>query len=194
MDNDKVVKVAAAAGLGYLVWRYVYLPYRMRQIIAQQAAAAGMSSDAWLQKVGSAACQAVGVYYHIPPNASGGVCNSLATTAAQVAQGLPGILAGIGQAAASSTLAAANVLPAVGTGVGGLVSGGVGGVAKGMTSLTDASVYGGKAALGLVGDAGSLIKKGVIGAAVLPAQATKEVIGAVAGGVKSAVHAFTSIF
>jgi hypothetical protein len=157
MDNQQVMKVAAVAGLAFLGYRYVYLPYRMQQILAQQAAAAGMTPAAYLAKIGAVGCQALGAYYGVPPTFTGGVCQSVGQAAAGVAVGLPGILAGIGQAAATSTISAGQALgvalPAVGSGVGGLAVGVTGGIAGSANLLEAASFKGLK-------DTGSLIKSG----------------------------------
>lgn len=189
MDQQRLVKVGIALGAAFVGYRYVYLPYKMRQILAAQAAAAGMSPDAYLAKIGAVGCQALGAYYGVPPSLTGGVCTQVGQAAAQVAVGLPGILAGIGQAAASSTVSAGQALgvalPAVGSGVGGLVGGVAGGVGGGMKSLTDASIYG-------IRQTGGLIKSGAQEAAAGLKYASVEPVKVVAGAVETAAKAVGS--
>lgn len=186
MDNQQVMKVAAVAGLAFLGYRYVYLPYRMQQILAQQAAAAGLTPAAYLAKIGAVGCQALGAYYGVPPSASGGVCQGIGAAAAQVAVGLPGILAGIGQAAASSTLAAGSALgtalPQVGSGVGGLISGVAGGVTGSMNLFEAASFKGIKDTGSVIKDAATNVASGVKYISVEP---VKLIAGAVGTGAKA---------
>src|SRR5216684_3683211 len=56
MDTTKKVAAVALVGLGaYAYYKFVYLPQKVRGILAGQAAAAGMSTDAYMAKIGAVA-------------------------------------------------------------------------------------------------------------------------------------------
>src|SRR5216684_9321696 len=128
MDTTKKVAAVALVGLGaYAYYKFVYLPQKVRGILAGQAAAAGMSTDAYMAKIGAVACQGIAAYYGVPPSVTGGVCGGIGGMAAGIVQQTPDWLTRLGLSAASSTAAAGSALgtalPQVGYGAGGLVSG-----------------------------------------------------------------------
>lgn len=123
--------IVAAAGYGY--YRYWYLPEKMREDLALAAARSGMTPQNYLKTLGSAACQAYGTKFGLPPQASSGICNELAGAAVGVIQSLPQLVSGVAQAAAGG-------VAALGAGVGSGVQSVAGGVAGGATTLAMAPV------------------------------------------------------
>lgn len=185
MESQKLVKLLALAGGAFVAYRYVYLPWKFQQLINQQAAAAGMDPNAYIAKLGAAGCQALAMYYHIPPSASGGACGVVGSAV----ESAPSWLSSIGHSAATSTAEAGQALgvalPALGSGAGGLVSGVAGGVAGGMKSLTDASIYGVRQTAGLVKDGAVSVAAGLKYVSVEP-------VKLVASGVESGAKAVAS--
>lgn len=165
-SNTQTAVLLAALGVGgYLAYQYIYVPYRFRQLLAKEAAAAGMSQPDYLARIGSAACQAYGASNGVPPGVSAGVCNELAKAAEQVVKALPEILQGVGTG-----------VGAVGKGVGTAVGAIGSGVASGATAVAVVP-------LNVIDRAGSEVKSG---AQNLYAGA-KTVVSDVAGGIKSGV-------
>ena len=101
MDTDAVRSVALLGALGvggYLVYQHVYLPAREQELREQQmklalqqemARRAAQGQDP-LAALGSAACQAVGMYYKIPPQLSAGICRQVGSAASDTVRMLPG--------------------------------------------------------------------------------------------------------
>lgn len=192
MENRE--KVLAVVGIGvaaYLGYRYWYLPQKLRSVIASQAAAAGMSPDAYMAKIGAVACQGIGAYYGVPPQASGGVCGAIGGVAGSLAQQAPSWLTSIGQSAASSTLAAGQAfgggISAIGAGGGSAIGSVASGIGSAARTVTDVSVY-------TTQKVGSTIKQGIVGASMLPVDVAKSVVGGVASGAKSIGHEISSWF
>ena len=97
-SDKKVSTLAIVAGLGvlgFVAYKYWWLPQAQaalaakaaqdpNQVLAAQALLAqaqklqqqnpGMSLQQAFEKLGTVGCQAVGAYYGVPPQASGGVC------------------------------------------------------------------------------------------------------------------------
>ena len=98
-----VVLVGALAGAGFLAYQYWYLPARQaerireeqmrRALQAEMERRAREGSDP-LAALGSAACQAVGMYYKVPPNLSAGICKQVGSAAADTVRMLPGYAKG----------------------------------------------------------------------------------------------------
>lgn len=95
-NSTKLIATAATLGIaGFLAYKFWYIPNQQAALAARaaqdpnQLAAAnallqqaqelqaknpGMSLQGAFEKIGTVGCQAVGAYYGIPPQASGGVC------------------------------------------------------------------------------------------------------------------------
>jgi hypothetical protein len=93
-------------GLGgaYGVYRYVYVPWKVKQEILRQAALLaaqrGVSQADGLALLGNIGCQAIGATYGVPPQASGSLCSQAGQMVSALAQQLPQILTGLGTGAA----------------------------------------------------------------------------------------------
>jgi hypothetical protein len=182
--NKLMIAVVLGAG-GYAAYRYIYVPYRFRQQIAQKAAAAGMSTQDYLKRIGGAACQAYGAYLGVPPQVSGGVCNELASVAADVVRNLPEILEGVGRGTGSALSSigggAGSALSAIGGGAGA----GIFGLGKG---VADATLYPWEKGGGLVKDGAAAVYGGAktVANAVNPVNVVKNLFG-IGGGTNCSV-------
>lgn len=145
-DPAKVLLIGGvlAAG-GYLAYRYVYLPAKMKedlQLAMLQAGAPAHGNP--LQVLGAGVCQAYGAKYGIPPGASVGICGELAGAAAQVIQQLPQLIGGVGYGVGQGLTyigeGAGNVLSSVGGGLGAGIQGAAGGIAGGAVALGTAPI------------------------------------------------------
>ena len=106
--RQAVVGLAVVAGLGgagWLVYKYVYLPSRMKADMLEYARKQGVPPQDALKRLGKAGCQAFGATYGIPPDASGDICSEMSETAASLAREIPGILGGTIKAGTSGLLA-----------------------------------------------------------------------------------------
>src|SRR3990172_5688880 len=102
MPISRPAKIAIGGGLAlggaYAIYRYWYLPGKIRSelqrqamILAQQR---GISQADALAQLGGAACVGIGAYYGVPPQASQGICQKAGGMAADLARQLPQIVAG----------------------------------------------------------------------------------------------------
>ncbi len=103
-DTRMLLGLAAVGVVGYLGYRYWYVPMKIRDAYNAQLAALqarGLSRVDAMGQLGGAACQAIAASYGVPPGADGGLCSQLGQAASQVLQQLPQIAAGLGSGAAS---------------------------------------------------------------------------------------------
>lgn len=113
-----VLGVAAVGGLGYVAYRYWYLPSQLERDLRLYAAQGGQSPQDAIAKLGAVGCQVMGAKYGLPPQASSGICSELGAAASQLAREIPGLVSGtlgavgggvsaIGQGVASAGVAIA---------------------------------------------------------------------------------------
>jgi hypothetical protein len=185
--KEKLIALIGVGVAGYLGYRYVYLPAKMRRLIAAQAAAAGMSPDAYMAKIGAVACQGIGAYYGVPPSASGGVCNVVGG----YVQSAPSWLSSIGHSAATSTLEAGQAfgggVAAIGSGTGSAIASVTGGIGSAARTVTAVSVEGARAV-------GNVLKDGIEGASMLPINIAKSTVAGVGSVAKGLGRTIASIF
>lgn len=123
-----VAGLAAVGGVGYVAYRYWYIPAQMRRDISNYAYRNGIPVQDALAKLGQVGCQAYGAKYGLPPDASGNICGELASAASAVVRQIPSLLGNTLSAAGSG-------VGAVGQGVGTGVSAIGTGAAQGITAL-----------------------------------------------------------
>lgn len=139
-DTAKLVVAVGALGIGaYLAYKYWYLPQKMRDDLARYMAQTGLPPQDAMARLGQAGCQAYGAKYGIPPQASGGICNELASAASQLVQQFPQLLNNTGMALGNTVSylgqGAGSALYDVGTGAGGGIQNLSTGVAGGATAI-----------------------------------------------------------
>jgi hypothetical protein len=171
--KNAVLGVALLGG-AWGAYRYVYVPWKVKQEMLRQAAILaqqrGISTSAALKMLGTAGCQAVAVTYGVPPVASGGICSSISSLAAETVAQLPILLQDTGKGLAWLGAGTGSAISSIGAGTGSAVSSIGAGAASGVTSL--AKVPFNVAAYGLsVGYGG-----------------VKTVVGDVYGGAKHVIH------
>lgn len=171
-----VVAAGGLAGIGYLGYRYWYLPAQMRKDLSRYTAQTGLPPRDALAALGQVGCQAFGAKYGLPPQASGQICSEMSQMAAALARELPQLVGG-------TLSAVGGGVGAIGTGVGTGVAGVARGVGSGITDIGKAPInvvaygagtaYGGaktvvndvykgtKTVISDVGKAGSKIIKGI---------------------------------
>lgn len=165
--------LAGLGGLGYVAYRYWYLPGKMRNDLQRYAAQSGLQPKDALARLGAAGCMAFGAKYGLPPQASGSICNEMGQVAADLARQLPQIVGGTLNAVGGGV---ASIGGGVGSAVGS-IGGGIGQAAAGIGTGVGAGV-------------GGLVKGvtgGLVDAAKAPIQVAAYGVGQVYGGVKTVV-------
>lgn len=127
-----IAVVAGLGGVGWLLYKHVYLPGKMKADLLEYAKKQGVPPQDALKNLGKAGCQAFGATYGLPPDASGDICEELSATAANLAREIPGIIGGTLQAG-TGALTAVTMLPLqaaaygvekIGKGIGAVYGGG----------------------------------------------------------------------
>lgn len=95
-DTRLLVGLAGAGVGGYLLYRYVYVPWRIKQdyeaqVLAYQRRTGASSADA-LAQVGAQACQAIAMGYGVRPQGSGAICGVAGGAAAEILRQVPNLV------------------------------------------------------------------------------------------------------
>lgn len=192
----RTVALVGGVGLaGWLAYEYWYKPAKMRADIQAAMALRGAPGGNPLAVLGSAACQAYGAKYGIPPQGSIGICGELAGAAAQLVQQLPQLINGTGMALGNTVgylgAGAGSALDSIGGGLGSGVSQlgtGVGGAVSGLSSgVASGAVAIGSVPIKIIGNTVTPIYNGA-------KTVVKDVAGAVGKVGSSIGHALSSIF
>ncbi len=91
-----VALLGLTLGGGYVAYRYVYVPHKIKQELLRQAALLaqqrGISQKDALSILGQGACMVLGAKYGLPPQASGPICGQAAQMVSQLVQAVPSLL------------------------------------------------------------------------------------------------------
>lgn len=87
-SREKVVAALTLLGGAYGAYRFLYLPWKLKQDLLLQAqilaAQKGISQQSALAMLGTAACQAIAAQNGLSPQASGPICKPLADLAESI--------------------------------------------------------------------------------------------------------------
>lgn len=185
-----MVALGGLAGLGYIGWRHVWIPYKAKKAGEDEMRLALLQNPALAQRpdqlaqAGSVACQGVAAYYGIPPQATGQMCQQVGAAAAGVLREAPALIRGFGGAAGS---AVGDIGVGLGRGIGGIGTGigaGTSGVLRGVASGTQATIDVPLNTVGKIYGGGKTVVKDIYSGAETVVEDVTGAIGSTASAVK----------